>query len=137
MHNDLEKFSCIQSPNKTIAEESRKSLNSIVCGRVPRLTSDNFMCCHTETEGVDHGFCLSRSHYTDTDPNSRKRAPVVGFESTTARPEVALTVCMLVNQELDTRLTLSVYYAEAQGLNLDCSQWYYYTVYSYVHRFVL
>ena len=39
-------------------------------GRVPRLTSDNFTCCHTETEQGDHDLCFSRSHYTDTDPTS-------------------------------------------------------------------
>ena len=27
-----------------------------------------------ETELGDHDFCLSRSHYTDTDPTSRERA---------------------------------------------------------------
>ena len=26
-----------------------------------------------ETELADHDFCLSRSHYTDTDPTSRER----------------------------------------------------------------
>ena len=36
-------------------------------GRIPRPTSDNF-------ELGDHDFCLSRSHYTDTDPTSRDRA---------------------------------------------------------------
>ena len=41
---------------------------------VPRLTSDNCMCCHTKAERGDHDFCLSRSHYIDTDPTSRDRA---------------------------------------------------------------
>ena len=40
-------------------------------GRVPRLTSDNFTCCHTR---LDHNFCLRRSHHTDTDLTSRERA---------------------------------------------------------------
>ena len=39
--------------------------------QVPRLTSNNFSRCHTETERGHHDFCLSRSHYTDTDPNRR------------------------------------------------------------------
>ena len=43
-------------------------------GQIPRLKSDNCMCCHTDTERGDHDFCLSQSHYTDTDPNSRERA---------------------------------------------------------------
>ena len=37
--------------------------------------SDIFTCCHTETKRGDHDFCLSRSHYTDTDadPTTRER----------------------------------------------------------------
>ena len=44
--------------------------------RVPRLTSDNFTCCHTETKRGDHDFCLRQSYYdyTDTDTTSRKLA---------------------------------------------------------------
>ena len=41
--------------------------------RVPRLASDNFTRCHTETEREVRDFCLSRSHYTDNDPNSKGR----------------------------------------------------------------
>ena len=48
--------------------------NRLSHGQVPRLTSDNFMCCHIETEQGDHDFCLSRSHYTDTDPTSGELA---------------------------------------------------------------
>ena len=50
-------------------------------GRVPRLTSDNFTCCHTGEWG-DHDFCLTRSHYTDTHPTSRERTTTVGIEPT-------------------------------------------------------
>ena len=35
-----------------------------------------------ETELGDHDFCLSRSHYTDTDPNSRERAATAGISVT-------------------------------------------------------
>ena len=42
-------------------------------GKIPRLTSDNFTCCHTRDWAGDHDFCLSRSHYTDTNPTSRER----------------------------------------------------------------
>ena len=35
-----------------------------------RLPSDNFTCCHTETEREDHDLCLNQSHYTDTDLTS-------------------------------------------------------------------
>ena len=40
---------------------------------VPRLTSDNFTCCHTEIERGDHDFVLSRSHYTDSDTEQTNR----------------------------------------------------------------
>ena len=30
------------------------SATRLSCRRVPRLASDNFMCCHTETEQKDH-----------------------------------------------------------------------------------
>ena len=33
-----------------------------------------------ETDLGDHDFCLSRSHYTDTDPTSRERAATAGIE---------------------------------------------------------
>ena len=33
-----------------------------------------------ETELGDHDFCLSRSHYTDTDPTSKERAATAGIE---------------------------------------------------------
>lgn len=32
---------------------------------------DNFMGCHPETEPKYQDFCVSQSHYTDTDPASR------------------------------------------------------------------
>ena len=44
-------------------------------GRITRLTSGNFTCCHTETERRDYDFCLSKSHYTDTDRTIRERDP--------------------------------------------------------------
>ena len=53
-------------------------------GRVPRLKSDNFTCCHTEIQRVDHGFCLNRSYYIDTDPTSCgswEQAPGGGIDS--------------------------------------------------------
>ena len=42
-----------------------------------------------ETELGDHDFYLSRSHYTDTDPTSRKRAATAGIEPTTPSPGIA------------------------------------------------
>ena len=42
-----------------------------------------------ETELGDHDCCLSRSHYTDTDPISRERAARAGIEPGTSSPGVA------------------------------------------------
>ena len=53
-------------------------------GRVPRLTI--LRAATHETEWGDHDFCLSRSHYTDTDPTSRERAAAVDV---TGGPELA------------------------------------------------
>ena len=39
------------------------SVTRLNLARVPRLTSDNCTCCHTDSERGDHDFCLSRSHY--------------------------------------------------------------------------
>ena len=44
-----------------------------------------------ETELGDHDFCLSRSHYTDTDPTSRERAAAAGIEPGTSSPGVVCT----------------------------------------------
>ena len=35
-----------------------------------------------------HDFCLSRSHYTDTDPTSREQAATAGIEPGTSSPVV-------------------------------------------------
>ena len=43
-----------------------------------------------ETETGDHDFCLSWSHYTDTDPTSREGAATAGIEPGTSSPGVAL-----------------------------------------------
>ena len=42
-----------------------------------------------ETQLGDHDFCLSRSHYTDTDPTSRERAATAAIEPGTSSPGVA------------------------------------------------
>ena len=44
------------------------------------------MCCHIDTERGDQDFCLSRLHYTDTDPTSKERTPVEDIEPTTSWP---------------------------------------------------
>ena len=48
-------------------------------GRAPRQERLTILHAAThETELGDHGFCFSRSHYTDTDPTSRERAATAG-----------------------------------------------------------
>ena len=49
--------------------------NLAILQTVPRLTSDNFTCRHTETERGDHEFCLSRSHYSDSTKPIGSRRP--------------------------------------------------------------
>ena len=50
-------------------------------GRAPRQERLTILRAAThETELGDHDFCLSRSHYTDTDPTCRERAATVGIE---------------------------------------------------------
>ena len=41
-----------------------------------RISSDNFTCCHTETEVADQTFHLTQSQYTDTGLTSPSTDPV-------------------------------------------------------------
>ena len=41
-----------------------------------RISSDDFTCCHTETEVVDQTFHLIQSQYTDTGPTSPSTDPI-------------------------------------------------------------
>ena len=72
-------------------ERPRKQLGYIVDGSQDwRLT---ILSAGThEAEREDHDFCLSRSHYTDTDPTSRERAGTAGIEPGTSSPGVARSV---------------------------------------------
>ena len=59
-------------------------------GRAPRQERLTILRAAThETELGDHDFCLSRSHYKDTDPNCRERAATAGIEPGTSSPGVA------------------------------------------------
>ena len=40
------------------------------------ICSDNFTCCHTETEVADPTFYLTQSQYTDTGPTSPSTDPI-------------------------------------------------------------
>ena len=58
-------------------------------GRAPRQERLTISRAAThETELGDHDFCLSRSHYTDTDPTCRERAATAGIEPGTSSPGV-------------------------------------------------
>ena len=41
-----------------------------------RICTDNFTCCHTETEAADQTFYLTPSQYTDTGPTSLSADPL-------------------------------------------------------------
>ena len=59
-------------------------------GRAPRQERLTILRAAThETELGDHDFCLSRSHYTVTDPTCRERAATAGIEPGTSSPGVA------------------------------------------------
>ena len=65
-------------------------------GRAPRQERLTILRAAThETELGDHDFCLSRSHYTDTDPTSRERAATAGIEPGTSSPGVARSTAEL------------------------------------------
>ena len=65
-----------------------------------------------ETARGDHDFCLSRSHYTDTDPTSRERAPEWG--SNPRHPDQML-------RALSTQLSRHSKYSKA--CQLSCKKW--------------
>ena len=65
-------------------------------GRAPRQERLTILRGAThETELGDHDFCLSRSHYTDTDPTCRERAATAGIEPGTSSPGVARSTAEL------------------------------------------
>ena len=60
------------------------SATKLFPGQVSRLTTDNFTCCHTETEQGDYHFYLRRSHYTDICPTNREILFVIVMMALTA-----------------------------------------------------
>ena len=65
-------------------------------GRAPRQERLTILRAAThETELGDHGFCFSRSHYTDTDPTSRERAATAGIEPGSSSQGVARSTAEL------------------------------------------
>ena len=78
-----------------------------------------------ETELGDHDFCLSRSHYTDTDPTSREQVATAGIEPRTSSPGVARsTVPPLLQANNDK--DLNHVYLAVHNLSKNCEvelQW--------------
>ena len=71
-------------------------------GRAPRQERLTILRAAThETELGDYDFCLSRSHYTDTDPTCRERAATAGIEPGTSSPGVARSTAELPQTERD------------------------------------
>ena len=65
-------------------------------GRAPRQERLTILRAAThETELGDHDFCLSRSHYTDTDPTCREWAATAGIEPGISSPGVARSTAEL------------------------------------------
>ena len=72
------------------------STTTLYRGRAPRQERLTILRAAThETELGDHDFCLSRSHYTDTDPTCRERAATAGIEPGTSSPGVARSTAEL------------------------------------------
>ena len=77
-------------------------------GRAPRQERLTILRAAThETELGDHDFCLSRSHYTDTDPTCRERAATAGIEPGTSSPGVARSTAELPRPPRHAQCTLS------------------------------
>ena len=65
-------------------------------GRAPRQERLTILRAAThETELGDHGFCFSRSYYTDTDPTSRERAATAGIGPGSSSPGVTRSTAEL------------------------------------------
>ena len=72
------------------------STTRLYCGPAPRQERLTILRAAThETELGGHGFCFSRSHYTDTDPTSREQAAKAGIELRSSSAGVARSTAEL------------------------------------------
>ena len=79
-------------------------------GRAPRQERLTILRAAThETELGDHDFCLSRSHYTDTDPTCRERAATAGIEPGTSSPGVARSTAELPRPPSERKKDIYIY----------------------------
>ena len=89
-HSSWGKFVCL------FGFLTSSSTTRLYRGRAPRQERLTILRAAThETELGDHDFCLSRSHYTDTDPTCRERAATAGIEPGTSSPGVARSTAEL------------------------------------------
>ena len=69
---------CLTSQQHASVSQGRICLTSQQHASVSQgqICSDNFTCCHTETEIADQTFYLTQSPYTDTGPTSPSADPI-------------------------------------------------------------
>ena len=90
------RHNCNQSRFCLVGFLTSSSTTRLYRGRAPRQERLTILRAAThETELGDHDFCLSRSHYTDTDPTCRERAATAGIEPGTSSPGVARSTAEL------------------------------------------
>ena len=101
-------------------------------GRAPRQERLTILRAAThETELGDHDFCLSRSHYTDTDPTCRERAATAGIKPGTSSPGVARSTAELLESKHSLRIEWqwgkktkpSTYIIMTCDLSMVCELW--------------
>ena len=102
MHNEVEPLGSKVIPISVavlvclVGFLTSSSTTRLYRGRAPRQERLTILRAAThETELGDHDFCLSRSHYTDTDPTCRERAATAGIEPGTSSPGVARSTAEL------------------------------------------
>ena len=94
-HTDLNR-TCLGGFVCLVGFLTSSSTTRLYRGRAPRQERLTILRAAThETELGDHDFCLSRSHYTDTDPTCRERAATAGIEPGTSSPGVARSTAEL------------------------------------------
>ena len=97
-------------------------------GRAPRQERLTILRAAThETELGDHDFCLSRSHYTDTDPTCRERAATAGIEPGTSSPGVARSTAELPRPPItitDIELSFEIYTEASSRLSVCLVGWF-------------
>ena len=96
LHPNNARPRCLYQVGWLVGFLTSSSTTRLYRGRAPRQERLTILRAAThETELGDHGFCFSRSHYTDTDPTSRERAATSGIEPGSSSPGVARSTAEL------------------------------------------